>query len=192
MSPRTSGSRRRNVRRAADPGAAALLPGACTDRTRQRTKRRGPRRIGTDGRLLANAAGEEAGIRTGSRVVLLGAPEGFSSALEPLPEGVSLGSELPGVGEVDVVVWFCRSRGGAGRRPRGRGPEAGARRGVVGGVAEEGFGVATDLEFSGVQAAGLGLGLVDNKVCAVDEVFSGLRFVVRREDREAWTAGRRP
>ena len=50
-------------------------------------------------------------------------------------------------------------------------------------------GVATDLAFDVVQRAGLDLGLVDNKICAIDEVFSGLRFVVRVADRDAWPPG---
>lgn len=132
------------------------------------------------------------GIQAGSLVVLLGAPDGFSSALEPLPDGVSVGSELPGEGDVDVIVWFCRSRAEL----------AGALKGVARRLAPAGglwvawpkkaSGVATDLDFSVVQGAGLDLGLVDNKVCAVDEVFSGLRFVVRKENRDAWATGRRP
>jgi hypothetical protein len=44
-------------------------------------------------------------------------------------------------------------------------------------------GVPTDLAFAPVQRAGLDLGLVDNKVCAVGEVWSGLRFVYRLGDR---------
>jgi hypothetical protein len=37
---------------------------------------------------------------------------------------------------------------------------------------------------------GLATGLVDNKVCAIDETWSGLRFVVRREHRQAWPLAR--
>jgi hypothetical protein len=44
-------------------------------------------------------------------------------------------------------------------------------------------GVATDLTENGVREVGLAAGLVDNKVCAVDEVWSGLRFVYRVADR---------
>ena len=43
--------------------------------------------------------------------------------------------------------------------------------------------VATDLVFDNVQREGLDLGLVDNKICAIDEVWTGLRFVVRLKDR---------
>ena len=48
-------------------------------------------------------------------------------------------------------------------------------------------GIATDLDFEAVQRVGLDSGLVDNKVCAIDETWSGLRFVVRREIRADWT-----
>ncbi len=44
-------------------------------------------------------------------------------------------------------------------------------------------GVATDLSFDVVQNLGLDAGLVDNKICAVTETWSGLRFVIRRRDR---------
>ena len=40
-----------------------------------------------------------------------------------------------------------------------------------------------DLAFNAVQGIGLSAGLVDNKICAVDEVWSGLRFVYRLGDR---------
>ena len=48
-------------------------------------------------------------------------------------------------------------------------------------------GIAADLDFEAVQRVGLDSGLVDNKVCAIDETWSGLRFVVRREIRADWT-----
>ena len=44
-------------------------------------------------------------------------------------------------------------------------------------------GVATDLREGTVREVGLAHGLVDNKVCAVDETWSGLRFVYRLSDR---------
>ena len=46
-------------------------------------------------------------------------------------------------------------------------------------------GVATDLDENVVRGIGLAAGLVDVKVCAVDEVWSGLKFVVRVKDRVA-------
>ena len=45
-------------------------------------------------------------------------------------------------------------------------------------------GVETDLSFDVVQKLGLGAGLVDNKICALDDTWSGLRFVYRLKDRK--------
>ena len=52
-------------------------------------------------------------------------------------------------------------------------------------------GVATDLDENVLREVGLPTGMVDNKVCAIDGTWSGLRFVVRKENRAAW-AGRGP
>ena len=52
-------------------------------------------------------------------------------------------------------------------------------------------GVATDLDFEFVQRTGLDAGLVDNKVCAIDETWSGLKFVFRVKDRPTASASRR-
>lgn len=49
-------------------------------------------------------------------------------------------------------------------------------------------GVPTDLDEDWMRHVFLPTGLVDNKVCAIDDVWSGLRFVVRKEDRESWDA----
>jgi len=48
-------------------------------------------------------------------------------------------------------------------------------------------GVETDLSFSNVQPIGLESGLVDTKICAIDETWSGLKFVFRLRDRESVT-----
>ena len=48
-------------------------------------------------------------------------------------------------------------------------------------------GVATDLDENLVREIGLAEGLVDNKVCAIDATWSGLRFVWRLRDRPAHT-----
>jgi hypothetical protein len=52
-------------------------------------------------------------------------------------------------------------------------------------------GVQSGLDFRAVQGLGLEHGLVDNKVCAIDELWSGLRFVVRKEDRSEWAHSNR-
>jgi hypothetical protein len=120
------------------------------------------------------------GIRAGARVLLIGAPEGFDQTLSPVPEGVLFLRQARA--PLDVVVLFCRQA-----RELRRLPQLAAALAPAGGLwvawPKKASGVATDLAFDVVQHAGLALGLVDNKVCAVDETYSGLRFVIRKQDR---------
>ena len=119
------------------------------------------------------------GIRGGSRVVVLGAPDGFE--LGALPTGATL---LPRVrAPLDVALLFVTRRVELERRfprlahaldPAGRLWVAWPKKAST---------VATDLSFGSVQAAGLGAGLVDNKSASIDQVFQGLQFVVRLRDR---------
>jgi hypothetical protein len=86
-------------------------------------------------------------------------------------------------GEADVIVLFARTAAVLSRSfPR-------MRRSLhdSGGLwvawPKQASGVPTDLNEGVVRRYGLGQGLVDNKVCAIDETWSGLRFVVRLSDR---------
>ncbi len=121
------------------------------------------------------------GIREGTRVGLAGAPEGFEAALEPLPEKARVGRRI--AGQQDVIVLFVKRRADLERRF----PQLARRLDPAGGLwvawPKKASGVATDLAFEPVQRVGLDAGLVDNKVCAVDETWSGLRFVYRLADR---------
>jgi hypothetical protein len=120
------------------------------------------------------------GVKPGSRVLLAGRPDGFS--LGELPAGVSLHTRA-GRGPYDVVVAFC--------------PDLDTLRSRFGPLADlltpagalwvawpkRASGVRTDLTENVVREAGLAAGLVDVKVAAVDQVWSGLKFVVRLSDR---------
>jgi hypothetical protein len=123
------------------------------------------------------------GIREGSRVALVSAPSGFESVLGDLPCGVRLCTNARG--RVDVVVYFVTRRAELARRL----PTFVRALEVDGGLwiawPKQTSGVATDLGFDRVQAVGLDAGLVDNKVCAIDATWSGLRFVRRVADRSA-------
>ena len=129
------------------------------------------------------------GIGPDNRVALLGAPDGFEAVLNPLPAGavVMRSARNP----VDIIVGFARTRGEL-RRRLNRGQELLV---ATGGLwlawPKKASDLRSRLDFDTVQAAGLEAGLVDNKVCAVDETWSGLRFVVRKADRDRWVPGGR-
>lgn len=126
------------------------------------------------------------GIKPGHRVGLIAAPSDID--FTDLAQGVRLIRRAQG--RFDVMVFFTRRAAELGRRlpklkellvPNG---------GLWVGWPKKSSGVETDLVFDVVQRAGLELGLVDNKVCAIDETWSGLRFVNRLEDRPARSGGR--
>ena len=112
---------------------------------------------------------------------MLNAPPGFDRLLVPLPDGVRLSRSARG--SQDVIVLFSKRAAELRRRL----PAARKALEESGGLwvawPKQSAGVPSDLAFDVVQRTGLGLGLVDNKVCAIDETWSGLRFVVRLADR---------
>lgn len=121
------------------------------------------------------------GIKADHTVVLVGAPEGFEGLLEGLPEGVVLRRRLQG--RADVVVSFHTRRADLERRL----PKVLDTMTTDGGwwVAwpKKASGVPTDITEDTVRDVALPLGLVDNKVCAIDDTWSGLRVVWRKERR---------
>ena len=121
------------------------------------------------------------GIKEGSRVALLGAPEDFEATLGELPPGVRVGRRARG--PLDVLVFFTLERARLARRlpalkaaldPAGRLWIAWPKRAAK---------VPTDMTEDVVRAIALPLGLVDNKVAALDETWSGLQLVIRVGDR---------
>jgi hypothetical protein len=123
------------------------------------------------------------GIKPGARLGLVGAPDDFAETLGDLPDGVSSGRVARGRGQFDVIVCFARSAKELARDlatlPARLDPDGGL---WIAWPKKSG-GLTTDLTEAEVRARGLATGLVDNKVCAVDDTWSGLRFVVRVADR---------
>ncbi len=125
---------------------------------------------------------QKLGIKPGSRVALLGAPPTLRSALTPWPAGAKLSTRTTQSG-TDVIVLFAPDR----RALAARFPRAADSLSPSGGLwiawPKKTSGVTTDLTEGIVRELGLAAGLVDNKVCAVDETWSALRFVIRLKDR---------
>ncbi len=123
------------------------------------------------------------GIKDGHRVAFLSAPEGFEGSLSPMPLVTAVAHSLRGTAAFDVIVFFTKRRYELERRfttLAGRLTPAG---GLWIAWPKRASKVPTDMTEDVVREVALPAGLVDNKVCAIDEVWSGLRVVHRRENR---------
>ena len=120
------------------------------------------------------------GIKPGSRVAILGGPDGLERTLE-LPAGAVVRRQARG--PLDVIVAFFDRRAELERRLEKLKALAEPAGGLWIAWPKRSSGVETDMTEGVVRELGLGAGLVDNKVCAIDETWSGLRLVYRLRDR---------
>jgi hypothetical protein len=123
------------------------------------------------------------GIGDGDEVALIGAPERFEDTLGALPDVASLHTDLADDARYDVIVAFVTQRSELeADLPRLRDRMAPAC-GLWVAWPKRASGVRTDITDNVVREIALPTGLVDNKVCAIDETWTGLRLVIRRENR---------
>jgi hypothetical protein len=126
---------------------------------------------------------QKLGFKEGFRVGFVNPPKGFEKELSPLPNNVeTFMGRLPK--RLDLIILFTDSQ----RTLKREFPRLAER------LAENGMlwiawpkkasGVATDLSDNSVRQIGLDAGLVDVKVCAVNDIWSGLKFVYRLKDRK--------
>jgi hypothetical protein len=121
------------------------------------------------------------GIRPGDTVALVGAPQGFEDELEGLPDGVTLRRRAGG--NPEVVILFTTKATDLERRFEPLAKSIFPAGSLWIAWPKRSSGVPTDLDENRLRDIGLPLGVVDNKVCAIDATWSGLRFVWRKEHR---------
>jgi len=116
------------------------------------------------------------GIKPDSLVTLVGAPKGFKSELSGLPAGVRFSHRFTPT--PDLAIWFVSSR----REVEGRMPEVARVMGAGLWVAwpKKASGIVTDVNENVIRSAGLAQGIVDYKVCAINDIWSGLKFARRK------------
>ena len=121
---------------------------------------------------------QKLGIKPGHRLLLVNEPDRFRDLLVGLPTDVR--TEFPESEPSDVIVLFATVAADVKRQI----PRLKKRLAPGGGLwvawPKKASGLETDVTFEVVQPAGLATGLVDNKVCAIDETWTALRFVYRR------------
>ena len=117
------------------------------------------------------------GIKPGSTLTLLGEPPDFLKTLGKLPDKLKIRKTAQG--ERDLTVWFPRNASELKRRIES----------LAAGVADGGLwiawpkqagGIETDLTQDLIRSLGLQQGIVDYKICAIDDTFSGLKFGKRK------------
>jgi hypothetical protein len=122
------------------------------------------------------------GIKPGHRVLLAGAPADFrEEALGELPEGVTVSTRARG--DADVIVAFHTRRAELAKRMPALRERMDPAAGLWIAWPKRAAKVDTDLTEDVVRELALANALVDNKVCAIDETWSGLRLVIRLKDR---------
>lgn len=122
------------------------------------------------------------GIRAGHAVAALNAPEGFAAWLGELPEGARLRKSI---GKApDVVVVFATERARLHKQLHAAADAVYPDGAVWAAWPKKASKVPTDITEDTVREVALPRGLVDNKVCAISEVWSGLRVVWRKELRK--------
>jgi hypothetical protein len=123
------------------------------------------------------------GIGEGDEIAIIGAPERFEDTLGQLPDIASMHTDLADDARYDVIVTFITRRAELeAELPRLRARMAPAC-GLWIAWPKRSSGLPTDMTDQVVRDVALPTGLVDNKVCAIDDTWSGLRLVIRRENR---------
>ena len=121
------------------------------------------------------------GIKEGGQVLLLGAPDGYESLLAPLPPGVTFLTQASQ--GVDLAQVFVTRRADLEKQLVALRKRLRVDASVWVSWPKKSAKVATDITEDTIREVALPLGFVDIKVCAVSDVWSGLKLVVRRELR---------
>jgi hypothetical protein len=131
----------------------------------------------------ATPLAKKLGIKDTARVLLINAPAGFETTLDGLPDDATI-TTRPGR-EHDVIVLFAKDLKSFHKAFEGTRARLHQDGGLWIAWPKKASGIRTDLTEDVIRDLALGAGLVDNKVCAIDDTWSGLRLVVRLKDRKS-------
>jgi hypothetical protein len=126
---------------------------------------------------------QKLGLKPGARFAVWGAPDTFVAALGTLPDGVKVVPLARAKGPFDVVVAFFDTEAAFKKQLARLHAVLEPSGGLWIAWPKRASGVVTDMTENAVRKYALPRGLVDNKVCAIDATWSGLRLVVRLENR---------
>ena len=121
------------------------------------------------------------GIKEDFKIGLVNHPENFLALISPLPPNSRVSSRL--IKPLDLIICFVNSRRALVKQFAPLAAKLRSNGMIWIAWPKKSSGIETDLNFEQVQHIGLEAGLVDVKICAIDEVWSGLKFVYRLKDR---------
>jgi len=121
------------------------------------------------------------GIAENSRVFLSDAPKHYLKLIAPVPRGAQVVNKIDG--ETDVVHLFTKERARLAALLRSSLAKLRPDAAIWVSWPKKASKVPTDITEDTIREVALPMGLVDIKVCAVDETWSGLKLVIRKELR---------
>ena len=133
---------------------------------------------------------KKVGIKEGFKVFLAGAPAHYRALLAPLPARVRFTSTANS--STNLVHAFATERGELARLLPALRKKLPHETAIWVSWPKKSAKVPTDITEDTIREVALPLGFVDIKVCAVTDVWSGLKLVVRKELRDAAGLSRRP
>lgn len=126
--------------------------------------------------------GEKLGIKKEFTIVLVNPPKQYMTLVAPLPEGVTIAAKI--TNKTDLVHLFTTSKAELSKMLRSTLTKIKQDAIIWVSWPKKSSNVPTDITEDRIRDIALPLGLVDIKVCAVDEVWSGLKLVIRKENRK--------
>jgi hypothetical protein len=126
---------------------------------------------------------QKLGIKSGTIVVVIDAPENYRKLLGQIPSGVNFATRP--VGNSTFIHLFATRRSELEKQLSILRQKIAEDAAVWVSWPKKSSGVATDITEDVIRAVALPLGFVDIKVCAVDETWSGLKLMIRKENRKS-------
>jgi len=125
--------------------------------------------------------GKKLGIRDGFRIFVYDAPGNFLALLAPLPDRVTLVNKI--AGDTDIVHIFSKEKARLSKALATSLKKIKSDAVIWVSWPKKASKVPTDITEDTIREIALPLGIVDIKVCAIDDIWSGLKLVIRKEKR---------
>ena len=126
---------------------------------------------------------QKLGIKPGTVVVAIDAPGNYHKLLDKIPSGVNFATRP--VGNTKFVHLFVKERRILEKHLQSLRRKIADDAAVWVSWPKKSSGIATDITEDVIRAIAAPLGFVDIKVCAIDEIWSGLKLMIRKENRKS-------